>query len=377
MKVLTIINSASIGGIEKTLLSCLRNITDENIQMSILCFKQGGELEDEFKELGVEFLYIKKTGLIFLDFLQLFIILIRNNFDAVHSRFGFTSGGFVLASILTKTRVFVSLHNTEPSSYQHLGKTNIFYKLYYIHLKLHKIITERLATNIIGHSKANLDVNYPKWQNDKRFKLIYNGVDFKQLDNDFTQNKILSKFVKNSDLVILHIGSFRGQKNHSFLIDCFKSLDPVKNNYKLILLGSGGLLQNMKDKVAEMKIDQNVFFAGYDKNINKYFENSDLFFLPSLNEGLANVLIEAQYKKLPICVSDIKPLYESGFKGYHKYYINPMDLITTNEKLNEIICDIKKGNLELTVKEAHEYVLNNFSIQVMLKNLTDLYYDYS
>src|SRR5690606_3005986 len=97
MKILTILNSASMGGVEKTLLTCLKNMTNKNLDMTILCFQTGGALESDFKELGVKFLYIRKTGMIFFDFIQLLIILLKYKFDIVHSRFGFTSGGFVLA----------------------------------------------------------------------------------------------------------------------------------------------------------------------------------------------------------------------------------------------------------------------------------------
>src|SRR5690554_451500 len=127
MKVLTILNSASMGGVEKTLLSCLKNMKDENIEMTILCFRSGGALEKDFKEQGVKFLYIKKTGLILLDMIQLFFILLKHKFDVVHSRFGFTSGGFVLGAKLTKTRVYVSLHNTDPSTFKTFKNRKILY----------------------------------------------------------------------------------------------------------------------------------------------------------------------------------------------------------------------------------------------------------
>src|SRR5690554_5693973 len=115
MRVLTIINSASIGGVEKTLLSCIKNMKVEKIEMTILCFRSDGVLENNFKDLGVKFLYIKKTGLILIDMIQLFFLLLKHKFDIVHSRFGFTSGGFVLASFLAQTKVFVSIHSGEPS----------------------------------------------------------------------------------------------------------------------------------------------------------------------------------------------------------------------------------------------------------------------
>lgn len=373
MKVLTVLNSASMGGVEKTLLSCLKNMKNENIEMTILCFRSGGALENDFKNLGVKFLYIRKTGLIVLDMIQLFFILLKHKFDVVHSRFGFTSGGFVLGSRLANKKVYVSLHNTDPSTFKTLKKRKVLYILLSFHLKLHKFITKKLATKIIGHSKANLNVNYPNWEGNSKFELVYNGVDFEELDNDFDTSTKLNDFIEKDDFVILHIGSFRAQKNHLFLLDCFNALNPLKNNYKLILVGSGGMLYQVKEKVEKLGLSKHVYFAGFDKNINKYFKKAHLFFFPSVNEGLANVLIEAEYKNIPICVADIAPLYESGYKEYHKYYFDSSNKEQAVNNLNKIITDIKQGDLEKIITEAENYAIENFSIQSMVSKLMNIY----
>jgi len=373
MKVLTIFNSANMGGIEKTLISYLKNTKSNDIEMYILCFYRGGALENTFKELGIKFLYIKKTGLIFFDMIQLLFLIIKYKFDIVHSRFGYTSGGFVLASLLTNKKVFVSIHSNAPSSFKKYEKRKFLFVILGFHLKIHKYLTQRFATKIIGHSKSNLNENFPNWKSDPKFILIYNGVDFEELDRTNETREDLNHFIDKESFVILNIGSFRTQKNHFFLINCFYSLKPVENNLKLVLVGSGSLMDEVKEKANQLGISDLVFFAGFDPQTKKYFENSDLFFLPSLNEGLANVLIEAQYKKLPICVSDIPPLYESGYKGYHKYYFNPEDIELTVGKLKEMIQLIREEKLNKTKNAAKEYVMNTFSIDTMVSKLDELY----
>jgi glycosyltransferase involved in cell wall biosynthesis len=373
MKVLTIVNSLGMGGIEKTLLSCLNNFGDKKIKMSILCFQSGGELERDFKNLGVEVKYIKKTGSILADMVQLFFVLIFSRYDVVHSRFGFTSGGIVLGARLAMTKVIVSLHNTDPSTLITQGDKKLLYAVLCMHLKIHKFLTKIFATKIIGHSKANLDKNYPNWEAHDKFEVLYNGVDFDELDRGSKTNSILDSFIREGDFVILHIGSFREQKNHLTLIDCFNSLLPKINNLKLILVGNGGLEGRIKKKVQELDLSQYVFFAGFDQDINKYFVKSNLFFFPSFNEGLANVLIEAQYKGIPICVSKLAPLYESGFRDYHKYYFDPLNKDEVLYNLTQIINDIKNDALGNTILEARNYVIDKFSIGKMVSELEKVY----
>ncbi len=373
MKVLTILNSAGIGGVEKTLLSCLKVIPRDKLKMSILCFSNEGELENDFKDLGVDFIYIKKTGLIIFDALQLMYVIIKYKFDIVHSRFGFTSGGFVLACKILGVKSFVSLHNTEPSSLKSYKSKKGIYTILLTHLKIHKFLTKKFATKIIGHSKSNLNANYPNWAENPKYELLYNGIDFSQLPEKALDDPKLDDFTKIADFIILHIGSFRRQKNHLFLIDCFGELNPKEKNIKLILVGKGGDLNKVKKKVAKLGLNEYVYFAGFDKDVNKYLNKSDLFFFPSVNEGLANVLIEAQYKGVPICASDIPPLYESGYKGYHNYFFDPYDINSAVSKLETIITDIKAKDLDEIKIKARAYVDENFSIETMANRLLKLY----
>ena len=205
MRVLTIVNSLGMGGIEKTLLLCVPNFMKRGIELYVCVFEKGGILEDDFKKLGVKILNIKKTNSIVSDFFQINILIRKNNIELIHSRFGFSSGGFVLASLFCKIPSIVSFHST------HHGKTpNILTRVpLYVSLKLHKLITYNFATKIIGHSKANLDFNFINWNSNNKFKVIYNGINFLKLEEYKSKSYYNYKNeFKNKD-VILHIGSFR------------------------------------------------------------------------------------------------------------------------------------------------------------------------
>src|SRR5699024_2366303 len=113
------------------------------------------------------------------------------------------------------------------------------------------------STFIIGHSQANLDANYPYWKNEAKYKIVYNGVDYEKLSFSLS-NKVLV----NDKLIITHIGSFRHQKNHLFLIECFKLLQPLKNNLKLILIGDGPLRKEIMKSIDEKGLNDCVEMVG-------------------------------------------------------------------------------------------------------------------
>lgn len=373
IKVLTIINSLNLGGIEKTMLSGLNYIDDSQIEMLYCCFSKGGALEEEYKSKGAKILYIKKTGLILLDFLQLLAIIFKNNIDLVHSRFAFTSGGFVLASKALRRKMIVSIHSTSPTSFRKFKKYLFIYRLLQLQLKVHRYLTLRYADKIIGHSTANLNAFLEKWKDDERFILLYNGIDFENLERQPKEDSNLADFVKNSHFVFLHIGSFRLPKNHFFLLKVFKSLLQDYPNSKLILVGDGELLEKAISLSKDLGIAKWVKFVGNDNEIRKYFTYSDLFIFPSLYEGFGNVVLEAQYFGIPVIASKIPALMESSFIDYQKYFFDPTDENEAAQNIKKILNDLKSHQLEDTIKKAKKHTEENFAVENMMQELSNIY----
>ena len=371
MKVLTILNSLDIGGIENTFLECVPYLQKNNIKPYVCVYKRKGIIEKDFQKLGVKVVAIQKTNSIILDFLQAYFLIKKNKINIVHSRFGFSSAGYILACLFSRIPSIVSIHSTHPV------KKNFFLVriIQAYSLLLHKVMTKNFASRIIGHSKANLDNNYINWQSNSKFKLIYNGINLSKMDVYKTQmhDELRKEFNKKE--VILHIGSFRSQKNHRFLLEVFSKLDPIKNNKYLILVGDGPLKQNIEKLAKELKIESNVIFTGNQKNLGKYFDVSSILFFPSIHEGFGNVIIEAQYMNIPVCGSDILPLNESIYQDYNKYRFNPYDIEEAALKLKEIINENNSGKLERSKLEAVNFVKRNFAIEKMANRLIELYTD--
>ena len=94
------------------------------------------------------------------------------------------------------------------------------------------------------------------------------------------------------------------QKNHSFLIDILNGLLKRNKNYELLLIGDGPLINDIKNKVSRLGIEENVCFLGKTNEVSNYLQAVDIFLLPSLYEGLPVVSIEAQALGLPCLISD-------------------------------------------------------------------------
>ena len=110
--------------------------------------------------------------------------------------------------------------------------------------------------------------------------------------------------IKDKAFVVGHVGRFAKQKNHLFLINAFYELVKINPEARLILVGKGELEKEIRAKVEELGLVDAVCFTGVRSDIPALLSAFDVFALPSLYEGMPNVVIEAQAAGLPCLVAD-------------------------------------------------------------------------
>ena len=95
----------------------------------------------------------------------------------------------------------------------------------------------------------------------------------------------------------LHVGSFEERKRHDRLLDAYK-LSGIET--PLVLMGKGGLENEIRDKIAKLELSHQVMVMGFQKNPFPYIKNAKALILTSDAEGLPTVLIEALVCHTPI-----------------------------------------------------------------------------
>lgn len=113
--------------------------------------------------------------------------------------------------------------------------------------------------------------------------------------------------IAETDIIIGHVGSQKPQKNHSYLIDVFAEVCKKSEAYKLVLVGDGPLMPEMKAKVRNLGLENKVMFLGTRNDAPRLFNAFDIFVLPSLFEGLGIVAVEAQANGLECILSTNVP----------------------------------------------------------------------
>ena len=100
------------------------------------------------------------------------------------------------------------------------------------------------------------------------------------------------------------VANFQPRKNHAFLIDVFHRVVARRPDCALVLMGDGPERPAIESKAAALGLGDRVIFTGTTREVPGLLSAMDLMALPSLFEGLPNVLIEWQASGLRALVSD-------------------------------------------------------------------------
>ena len=129
-----------------------------------------------------------------------------------------------------------------------------------------------------------------------------------QNNKEFLRNKLNI----SSKYLVGFIGNMVAIKNVMILPDIFRMIQNELHDVSFIVVGDGRLLDNLKKKIQEYNI-QNVKYTGklLPGEIPDVMNSLDLLLLPSLNEGMPRVTLEALSYGVPVVGSKVGGIPES------------------------------------------------------------------
>lgn len=105
--------------------------------------------------------------------------------------------------------------------------------------------------------------------------------------------------------LFLNIGRLSPEKRHDKLISAFDMYRDSGNEGRLIIAGTGPLVQNIEDQVSCSPYREDIFLAGHRMNPYPLFKKADCFVLSSDHEGQPITLLESLQLGLPAIATDI------------------------------------------------------------------------
>lgn len=141
----------------------------------------------------------------------------------------------------------------------------------------------------------------------RSFVVQKNAIDTKEFQYNEKERLTVRRDlgIDTSTFIIGHVGRFCIAKNHRFIIDTFSVIKKRLQNSKLLLVGDGPLMDDIKEYARSKHVFNDIFFLGKQHNASIYYQAMDVFLFPSIYEGFGNVALEAQASGLKVCASDV------------------------------------------------------------------------
>lgn len=141
------------------------------------------------------------------------------------------------------------------------------------------------------------------------FTVINNGIPLEQFAYDPESRKLLRSElgIKETDPVVGCVGRLVKQKNFPFAVRVFAKFHEAFPDAKMLILGDGDDREELEGIISSEHLSNVVILAGVREDINKLYSVMDVFFMPSLYEGLPVSAVEAQAAGLPCMYSDNVP----------------------------------------------------------------------
>jgi glycosyltransferase involved in cell wall biosynthesis len=159
------------------------------------------------------------------------------------------------------------------------------------------------------------------------------------------------------------------QKNLSVLLQAFAKMpNHFREESLLCIVGSGELEENLKQEALELGIDKEVIWVPRSQNVKQYYEQMDLFILPSNYEGFGLVLLEAMECGVPIIGANNSAIAEVLADDSGRLFE------TGNaEDLSNSMMDLREEFFLLHYQSAGKDRLNFFSPNVMSHKVDEAY----
>lgn len=355
MRVLHVVSNVGIqSGVMKFIMTYYRKLDDE-IQFDFLCWDDSYQLsyKEEIRALGGNIYFVKKPTLFSNDSWSTFFHKYEKNYDIIHLHMCFLNN-FIRKRLKNNTKLICHAHTDKFSD-----------------KKINALRNKILCLPIVKNSDMMLacskeaGINYFGQLFTEKGSVVLNALDFTNYKaNDIEKEHILKSIgINKEETIYIHIGGFRKQKNHKFLIEIFNEIYKIDRNSKLLLVGDGPLRLEIEKMVIEQKLNDNVVFLGVRSDVPKLLSISDYCIFPSIFEGLGIVLIESQVSGVNTYCSDVIPK-----EAFVSDKIHSLSLTRSAKEWSRTIL-----NGSPKVEELSTIKMESYDINKAVKKLEDIY----
>lgn len=171
--------------------------------------------------------------------------------------------------------------------------------------------------------------------------------------------------------VIINLGRLTEQKAHIDIIRAAQIMKDKGYRFVFLIVGDGELREYLARKIQEHQVEEQVWLLGFRQDARSLLQISDVFILPSMDEGLPMALLEAMASRIPVIATPVGDVPEVLAYGRNGILIEKNDPNSIENALTSILEN--EEYLFSRIQYSYEIVKTKHSSASMFKSYKMLY----
>ena len=349
------------GGVERQILDLCTFLGRNGLGDPLVVLFHDMELARQLRERDIHPVIISGRNRYDLNMLsRLKSIMIKNNINAVHAH-GYKA---TIACGLIKNQVGFRLVKTEHGKRESTITRPFQWLKALANFNFELFVTKR-KVDFVAYVTRDIQEYFSKFHEKLPHGTIYNGID--PLNGEEYQRP---EDLPGGKFNIGIVGRLTPVKGIPFALKALKGLS-IDRPINLIVIGTGVMLDELKELTLELDLGHRVKFLGFRANIFVYICHLDALMIPSYHEGLPYSLLETMSLAKPIIASRVGGLQEILRDGETGYLVNVGDVGGLSRAIRRLeqSWEIRKEMGQSSRVEQ----MNNFTLDLMGNKYLQLY----
>ena len=358
MKIVHFIDTRGVGGAETVMIQCVMGLKNFGHQVEIWHLGSAW-VSESCREKGIKDRVIwapnfyKKSYLLPVALLLLIVQSYRYRVDIIHSHIYTAVASIAVIAPFLRARHIGTLHDTWFMENRYALRKLLLRMAVFFGTKL-VVISEDMRAKVENKIGIKADA----------MSVVYNGTDATEFVPD-------EKIDRNNKTKVICVARLIPRKRIDLLLDASRELKQKGYCFDMTVVGGGELEGRLREIVSESELSDTIKLLGERKDIPLLLRSSNIFVLPSDDEGLPCSIIEAMASGLPVVASDVggvRELVVDDENGFLFPAGNGAELFGALEKL------IRDSEVQKKLgRRSREMFEQHFSTDVMASSYLEVY----
>lgn len=361
-RIFYLITDLDIGGAEKSLYQLVTRLDKKKFSVTVVSLSCEGAVSKKLKTEGIDVVSLNARSKIdVLVFFKLVKQICLKDPHVLHTYLFHANFLGRIAGWLCKVPIIVSSVRVAEEQKRHHLYLDMFTQW-----MIDKEVCVSKEVEIFMRKRAKISAS--------KLLTIHNGIDISDF-NRLAEKDINSKRKKLSisefSPVIGTVARLTPQKGLSYLIKAFHHVLMDFHNCCLLVVGKGPQRIELETLSQKLGVISNVKFLGFRKDVKEIIDLMDVFVLPSLWEGMPNVVLEAYALSKPVVATSVGGAVEIIKDKETGFLVSPKDCNGLAEHIKILLSNPKMR--KTFGKRGKEFITENFSLNRVVENTEKLY----